>query len=78
MWRPLFSAISFLLVCDAKNVWKNNRWRQLLQWWWVEYYNGYKQCKGQNEQLEKELILIAWHPMRIEDWCIAENEKKKI
>ena len=40
----------------------------------VEWYTGYKQHKAQSAQIKEELMSIAWHPMRIQDWCMIENE----
>ena len=28
----------------------------------IKWYDGYKKCKSQNAQIEKELMRIAWHP----------------
>ena len=28
----------------------------------IKWYDGYKKCKFQNAQIEKELMRIAWHP----------------
>ena len=35
--------------------------------------NEYKECKGCNEELSKELMHVAWW-----DWCMTEDKKKEI
>ena len=30
----------------------------------IEWYNGYKKRQAQKAQIEKELMFIAWHPLR--------------
>ena len=40
-----------------------------------ECYNGCKKRKAQKANIKKEVLPIAWHPLRYWDWCIPENEK---
>ena len=42
----------------------------------IEWYNGYKKRKVQKAQIKKELMPIAWHPDRVMDWCMSEDEKR--
>ena len=42
------------------------------------WYNGYQKRKAQKAQIKKELLPIAWHPLRWWDWCMPEHEKKEI
>ena len=44
----------------------------------IEWYDGYKKRKAQKEEIKKELMSIAWHPLRWWDWCMPEDEKKEI
>ena len=43
----------------------------------TEWYEGYKKRKAPKEQIEKELMCIAWHPSRWWDWCVPEDEEKE-
>ena len=43
----------------------------------IEWYKGYQKRRTQKAQIEKELMLIAWHPSRWWDWCMSEDEKKR-
>ena len=40
----------------------------------VEWNTGYKQLKAQSAQIKEKLKPIAWHPIRMQDWCMIENE----
>ena len=33
--------------------------------------------KAQKAQIKEEFLLIAWHPYRVMDWCVSEDEKKE-
>ena len=39
------------------------------------WYNGYKKWKAQKAKIKEELLPIAWHPDRVMDWCMSEEEK---
>ena len=41
-----------------------------------KWYDGYKKRKAQKAQIKKELMPIAWHPNRVMDWCMPEDEKR--
>ena len=41
-----------------------------------KWYDDYKKRKAQKAQIKKELMLIAWHPDRVVDWCMSEDEKR--
>ena len=43
----------------------------------VERYDEYKKRKAQKAQIKEELMPIAWHPTRMQDWCMTEDEKKR-
>ena len=43
----------------------------------VEWYDGYKKHKVQRAEIKEELMSIVWHPVRMQDWCMAEGGKKK-
>ena len=37
-----------------------------------------EQRKAFKEELSKELMLVAWHPKRLWDWCVPKDENKKL
>ena len=37
-----------------------------------------KNVKAQKASMKKELMPIAWHPSRWWNWCMSEDEKKRI
>ena len=43
----------------------------------IECYKGYQKQRTQKAQIEKELLLIAWHPSRWWDWYISEDKKEE-
>ena len=42
----------------------------------IEWYNGYQKRKAQKTKVKEELLPISWHPNRVMEWCISEDEKK--
>ena len=42
----------------------------------IEWYNDYFRRKFQKAKIKEELLLIAWHPDRVMDWCLPEDEKR--
>ena len=40
----------------------------------VEWYYGCQKWKGQKALIKKGLLPIAWHPNRVMDWCMSEDE----
>ena len=42
----------------------------------IEWYDGYKKRKAQKVSIKKNLMPIAWHPNRVMDWCISQDEKR--
>ena len=44
----------------------------------IVWYNEFKQRKVYIEEIYKDLMSIAWHPSRMWDWCIPEDEKTEI
>ena len=43
----------------------------------IKWYDGYKSRKGQNSKIKEEPLPIAWHPDRVMDWCMSEDEKRR-
>ena len=41
----------------------------------IEWHDGYKKCKAHKAKIKKILLSIAWHPDRMMDWCMSEDEK---
>ena len=41
------------------------------------WYEGYQKRKAQKASIKEELLPIAWHPSRYQDWCVPEDEKKE-
>ena len=42
----------------------------------IEWYDGYKKRKAQKAKIKEELLPIAWHPNRVMDWCMSDDEKR--
>ena len=42
----------------------------------VEWCNAYIKCKAQKAQIKKGFMPSAWHPDRVMDWCLSEDEKR--
>ena len=46
----------------------------------VRLLSGIKVIKNggpKKAPIEKELLPIAWHPLRYWDWCMSEDEKQE-
>ena len=43
----------------------------------IEWYDGYKKRKAQKALTKEELMPIAWHPDRMMNWCMSEDEKRR-
>ena len=43
----------------------------------IKWYDGYQKLKAQKAKIQEELMHIAWHPLRLWDWCMLEDEKKE-
>ena len=41
----------------------------------IEWYNGYQRRKAQKATIKEELMPIVWHPDRVMDWGMSEDEK---
>ena len=39
------------------------------------WYDGYQRRKAQKAKIMEEFLPIAWHPNRVMDWSISEDEK---
>ena len=44
----------------------------------IAWRNRYKQRKACKEEIDRKLMPIAWHPEKWWDWCILEDETKKV
>ena len=44
----------------------------------IECYDSYKKRKAQKAKVKEELLPIAWHPDRVMDWCMSEDEKRRL
>ena len=42
----------------------------------IEWYKDYKKRKAQKAKIKEELLLIAWYPNRLKDWCMSEDKKR--
>ena len=42
----------------------------------VEWYEGYQKRKAQKAKIKEELMMFAWHPDRVMDWCMSEDKKR--
>ena len=63
MWYINYSHVA------APEPWGNDNWA-------INWYQGYKKRKAQKAKTKNELILVAWHPSRWQDWCVPEDEKR--
>ena len=45
--------------------------------WLIEWYDGYKKRTAQKAKIKEELLPIAWHPNRVMNWCMSEDEKRQ-
>ena len=43
-----------------------------------KWYDGYRARKAQKASLKEELLPIAWYPSRYWDWCMSEDEKRRV
>ena len=43
----------------------------------IDWYNGHKKRKAQKAKIKDDLIPIAWHPSRWQDWCMSWDENKE-
>ena len=43
-----------------------------------KWYNAFQKLETQKASIKEELLPIAWHPSRWWDWCMSEEEKKKV
>ena len=43
----------------------------------IKWYDGYKARRVQKAKINKTLLPIAWHPDRVIDWCMSEDEKRR-
>ena len=43
---------------------------------YITWYEGYQKRKAQKAKIKEELLPITWHPDRVMDWCISEDEKR--
>ena len=41
----------------------------------IESYKRYEKRKAQKATIKEELMSIAWHPKRVMDWSMPEDEK---
>ena len=65
-------------------IWDNND-----DWYYnkiIEWDDGYKKRKAQKAQIKKlikrekklkELMRVAWHPLRWWNWCVPKDEKEE-
>ena len=43
----------------------------------IEWCDGYKKLKAQKALTKEELMPTAWHPDRMMNWCMSEDEKRR-
>ena len=43
----------------------------------IEWYDSYQKRKAQKAKIKEELMRIAWHPSRWQDWWVSKDEKKQ-
>ena len=42
----------------------------------IKWNDGYQKRKAQKAKIKEELLPISWHPHRVMDWCMSEDEKR--
>ena len=45
----------------------------------IKWHNkdSHQKWEAQKAQIKKELMPIAWHPSRLWEWCVPNDEKKE-
>ena len=60
--------------------------REQIQMWYdkgeyydnfFKWYEGYEKRKAQETSIKEELLPIEWHPDRVKDWYMSEDEKQE-
>ena len=44
----------------------------------LDWYSKFEKRKALEKYISEELMLIGWHPKRWRNFCMSEDEKKKI
>ena len=44
----------------------------------MAWYHRFTQYEAYKKEISKELMPVAWHPTRCQDWCILEDGRKKM
>ena len=44
----------------------------------LSWYSKFKKGKALKKWLNEEVKLVAWHPRRLWNFCMSEDEKKEI
>ena len=44
----------------------------------ITWRDAYIKRKTKKVKIKEELMPVAWHPDRCWDWCVPEDEKKKL
>ena len=44
----------------------------------LAWHSKFEKRKALNKELNKELMLVAWHPRRSWNLCMSEDEKNKV
>ena len=44
----------------------------------LAWHNKFEKRKEFKENLSEELMPVAWHPAKLWDWCLSEDEKKGV
>ena len=42
----------------------------------IKWYEGYTKCKTQKAKIKEELLPITWHPDRVMNWFMSQDEKR--
>ena len=42
----------------------------------IKWYESYKKRKAQKASIKEKLLTIAWHPDRVMDWYMSEDNKR--
>ena len=43
----------------------------------LTWHIKFEKCKVLKKDKNEEIILVAWHPRRLQNFCMSQNEKKR-
>ena len=43
----------------------------------IEWRDDYQKRRAEKAKIKEQLLPIAWHSVRVMDWCMSEDEKRR-